>query len=264
LLVVFTPTCRPGGIDVTSSGLLRQTYRDFTWIVGDTLYEQRRQIYEAMPGLDVIGFDPKREPDKRRDLAKAYNMALDMARNMDAEMFISLQDYIWIPDDGIERFVKMHERLPQAMMSGLTSFSTNPGLDEVYDIEGLYTIFAEPFTEEPNREGWQDVRGSEMWVGQDGYVRANFVAWEQNWAAVPRMVLESGLEYDEDFDYGVAYENQDFALRAEIELDAEVWVDLDNHAISLPHKDYWKAEELDDTNYLNIDRMTEKAQRLLP
>lgn len=112
-VAVFTPTYRPGGLDVLTSSLSRQTYRDFTWIVVDELYHSRAGLWDSISeGLsnDVVNITmpPK---TKHRNLCEAYNAAAKLVLiDGSFDLFISLQDYIYVPPGGIERFVNIHER----------------------------------------------------------------------------------------------------------------------------------------------------------
>ncbi len=47
-LAIFTPTYRPVGLDVLEASLMRQTFRDFVWIVSDQRVVQRKYTWPHM------------------------------------------------------------------------------------------------------------------------------------------------------------------------------------------------------------------------
>lgn len=242
-VAVFTPTCRPGGIDVNREGLLRQRRTDLLWIVGDDLYSER--IIASTPELPVLHFDTaqnKRANGAPSSLAAAYRHGIEVARDYGADLLISMQDYLWIPDDGIARFEQMAREFPTSLLTGLCSLSNDPYADTVVDPDGGYTIFAEPFSgQKPIDIGWPDCR-LEVWE-PDTVAKADVIWWEANWAAIPRAPLhDKRLNFDVAYDQGHYYENQDYAMRAAA-LGYDVWIDTGNHAIGLPHKAYFPEQQ---------------------
>jgi glycosyltransferase involved in cell wall biosynthesis len=108
-LAVVTATCRTGGIDVLEASLLRQTYRNFMLLVVD---EFEREGWWNLVGekneIDVINIKPpyiNKSKGEVRNLARAYNLAIEYALDYKCDLFVSLQDYIWVQKDGLERFI---------------------------------------------------------------------------------------------------------------------------------------------------------------
>lgn len=240
-IAVFTPTCRPG-YDVSLNSLQRQNRDDLIWLVGDDLYPQR--VIPDIPELRVLHFDTgenKRAGNDPSSLAGAYHKAVELARRYDADLLISMQDYLWIPDDGITRFVDMADEFPTSLLTGLCSLSSDPGPETVADPEGMASIFAQPFDgTKPTEIAWEDCR-LEKWA-PDTIAKADALWWETNWAAIPRKILhDPRLNFDLAYNRGYAYENQDYAIRAQ-QLGYDVWIDTGNHAIGLPHTAYFPAE----------------------
>lgn len=85
---VITPSIRPNGLDIVRTGLLKQTFTDFEWIV-------------------EIGLD-------KHDLNAAYNRALKRARG---ELIVSLQDYILIKPDYLQKFWDAYQANPKAFIT---------------------------------------------------------------------------------------------------------------------------------------------------
>ncbi len=242
---VLTVTMRPGGLDLTRACLLRQNHPDLIWLIGDDLYPTREAVKYAGP-LRALHFDTgenKRANNAPSSLAAAYRRGIEIAREMDVDLLVSLQDYIWIPPDGIRRFEMMAEEFPTCLLTGLCSHSEDPPASEVVDACGDFTIWAQPHDgRKPGHIRWRDCRLEKWPVG----VWANAkdpIWWELNWAAIPRPILhDSRLNFDESYDRGFGYENQDYAIRA-CKLGYGVWIDTGNHAISLPHRDYFREEQ---------------------
>lgn len=243
-------------MDVTSACLASQRGIDaheLLWIVGDELHDRRYHVYSTIErdrGLNVMPFKPKRE-GRHRNLCAAYNEALDRASSWRATHFVSLQDYIVIPHDGLSRFVQAidgaieMDELP--IVSGVTHI-TGTMLWHVVDLDDDYSIFhrpvraVDPFDREGAHEDpkfWTDVRITDLYADSpdDAIVQIAPVHWETNWAALPMSLYDAGLRWDVEYDQGAAYENQDVAIRAVKQFGATAWMDKGNVAYSLPHRD---------------------------
>lgn len=238
-VAVFTPTCRPG-LDVAVRSLERQNRDDLLWIVGDDLYQERDAGHAT--AIATVHFDTAvNRHNQPSSLAFAYRRAIDIARDHGADLFVSMQDYVWIPDDGVARFERMAREFPTSLLTGLCSLSNDPYPREVLNPTDLYGIFAEPFDgRQPTDIRWVDCR---LEVFPDNAVsKASAIWWETNWAAIPRNILhDKRLNFNEEYCRGHGYENQDYALRAEA-LGYDVWIDTANHAIGLPHEQYFPAD----------------------
>ena len=249
-VVVFTPSQRPG-FDVTHASLRRQeTDAQIYWVFSDELYHERVQVVRNMLSQDKasgklkdwVHMNITKKEGYKRNLAAGYNSAMDYARAWGADLFISLQDYIYIGPSGIQQFIDMYkdvetEREIRAIYTGITSISSDPTPDKIHDNGGNYTIFKEPYVGRPQDIDWMDVRYRHEEAGV--YKQTSPLEWETNWACVPKNALYNPqLRFDEGFDKYVAYENQDYAFQAQ-KLGYRVLIDMNNHAISLPHKKYF-------------------------
>ena len=244
MIAVFTPTRRFGGLDVNRASLLQQAGgHEILWLIGDDLAGRRRLEGDVSDLVRVEQFDTARDGFS---LCWAYNQALQKARDAGASMLISMQDYIWAPEDGVDRFVRLAERYPSSLLTGACSHSQDPYPREVKDPEGLETIFNEPYDgHQPQDIGWEDVRigeGHRRYIHNGPYEEVDVGWWEANWAAIPERALYNlGLRFDEGYDRGIGHENQAFALKA-ASLGYGRVMDPANHAISLPHRDYFPQE----------------------
>jgi len=251
-VAVFIPTYRYGGIDVTVASLARQTYQPDLVLIADEL--RREQLWmQSLKDLDIneITFiNATKKPGNKRNLCLSYNIAAESLDNS-FDLFITLQDYIWLPPKGIERFVKIHEANPTELITGLTHISADPDPSEIYDSEGLYTIFHESYEDKPEKIAWTDVRSQMYEPGDYDILNCESGHWEANWAATPVTKFRQGIFWDEDYDQGIAYENVDFAEHCVSETGCRVLLDLRNQAISLPHKDYFEGEREEIIQYSN-------------
>lgn len=247
MLVVFTPTYRFGGLAEQAWALKQQSYTNFVWVIGDDLYEERKDIVGRelkRMGLNHVHFRPKPKPEGYfSNLPAIYNEGIELAVEMGCELFISLQDHIWVPKDGLECFLRMHRLMPRDLLTGLTSITKDPYPGDIHDPRGLWTIFEEPFRGMPKEYWWEDSRKTDNYPGQTGYVEGNPVEWEQNWAATPSYILHAGIRFDESYGEHIAYENQEFAWQCFLGLGARIMIDMDNEALSFPHKQYWPEHE---------------------
>ena len=251
-VAIFTPTQRPG-IDVTHFSVQRQIAdAEILWIICDELFEQRKRVLFNLFSQDKLAgnfdfryFHLLKKDGNVRNLAAAYNRGLDFAREWDADLFISLQDYIWVPYDGVAKFIEMYKTIEvinnvNGIYTGICSISNDPDDGHIHDRQGLYTIFKEPYMDRPKRIDWMDVRYRPEYTS--AYGNCPSIEWETNWACIPRNALHNkDLFFDEEFDKAVAFENQDYALKAK-SLGYDTFVDVNNQTISLPHKRYFSEE----------------------
>ena len=243
---VFTPTRLPG-IDVTFASVNRQLLLEgdaLMWIVAD---EVDRNIPMPENVEEMATLKVPWEPGNTRNLARAYNYGLRAAREWDADIFVSLQDYIWAPEVGLQQFNAVVQAAAERdehmiLITGYCDISADPYPEEIVDRNDPWTIFGNPYGKKPQDIAWHDARRSNFnTVGKDpGAIRqVSAIEWETNWAAIPKTALfDERLSFPEEFDSAVAYENQAYAFLAQ-QHDYVVVIDPRNAAISLPHKKYW-------------------------
>jgi hypothetical protein len=254
-ILVFTPTAQWGGLDIAWASICRQTVaKEITWLVADEHYSARRLLY---PGFNdshrcagVIGYKQPDRPGYPKNLTSAYIYALGVARTLKCDVFVSMQDYFWIPPDGVEKMAQWCRENDPCLPTGLASMTDNPTAEEVIDPLGHLTVFKEPFTGKPRETFWWsdiDVRGQGSTSGN--YPIRNPQCWELNWCAISKTILyDESIAFDPEFDRGIAYDHQDYALQAIQKYGCNVIVDRENHALGLPHKLYFP--EVTDANGL--------------
>lgn len=250
-VVVMCPTNRPGGLDILFSSLKRQTH-PYMLCMADELMSERIHVYQEHGMIDNTVFvDCEKQPGNVRALAQAYNNAADLAVDMKFDLMISLQDFLWIPDNGIEMFVEDYASYENCLITGLVSLSEAPRDDAIANTCHPFSIFTEPLTERPEGISWHDVRGTDLYPGEPMLRVCSAIHWEANWAAIPVSLLAKGARWDLKYDAGIAYENQDFAKTCEKEYGTTCILDKRNHGIGVPHRTIWPEEETQLERYNN-------------
>lgn len=156
---VITVSIRPEGLDIIQKGLSFQTEPDFEWIV-------------------ELGI-----PSKGHDLNKAYNRAIKRAKG---ELIISLQDYIKITPQYLEKFWRAYKENPK-------------------------TFFTAPVGKIDNLE----YKGSPRWDWR-AYSDAKPIwnCWEIDSAACPKVALFEIGGFDEELDGHWSSDNVSVGYRA--------------------------------------------------
>ena len=220
---VLYVTNRPGGFDVLRGNLERQTFRDFDLVIVDG-YAHREPV---VPCTFTYLSDPPRRENAVTNLRAACNEGL---RRCEGEYVVFLQDYIWIPASGIERFVCAQEK-ERGFYTGGGNIGEGP--EKVDD--GSFTIWGEPYYGPPERIRWEDPR-----IGMsNGPLRASPDAWEDNWACAPRDALMELGGYEEEYDLGgLTWGEKELASRAEA-LGYPIIIDTTNRCMAWWHDGFW-------------------------
>ncbi len=163
LITVATPSIRPEGLKVVQESLERQTFKDFEWCV-------------------ELGI-----PGKGHDLNAAYNRILRRAKG---ELFVSLQDWTKILDDGLERFWKAYQENPR-------------------------TFFTAPHgkTLDWKTQEWDWRAGT----NKEGDIQpCNWNCWEIDWGCAPLSALKEIGGFDEALDQYWSCDNVSVGKRAQL------------------------------------------------
>lgn len=193
MISIIFVTNREGALEVLHENLKRQTHKDFEVIVADELYGQR--TYPANT-YRVKHFLPRpKESGDVWNLNKAYNDALS---KVEGELVVFLQDFIWIPSNGLERFWEIFELYPDDLVTGV-------GHKALHGLEGISET-------------------DERVFGEPGLSPGNESHFEFNYASCPTSKL---VPLDEDMDQYYGGENQVFALKTK----ARIWIDRSNRCI---------------------------------
>lgn len=239
---VLTVTNRYGGIDTNWSSLRRQTFKDFEWILCDTLYDQRKDAVQEYtkndPRVVHIKQNPK-DPEAKTWLAHAENQAIKSSRG---ELIVLLQDYIHIRPDSLEKFWLQYQDNPKRMISGVGHQYGRPGKDQVTNPKGLITVFSQPFERTPELIVWTDPR---MRNDLGSFYPCNPPDIEFNYCAISRQALYDVGGCDEEYDaIGHAWDNCSVSQRA-CALGYEPYIDQSNQSYSIRHDDFFDTHVKD-------------------
>lgn len=230
---VVCNTIRPGIFKVLKETLQAQTYKNFELIVVDGRYDERKDlVQEYFKDVDFevlhIG-DPIRDKDKFKfGLFHADNAAISVVRG---ELVVFLQDFIYMPKNGLEKYVNLYITNPNCIYSGVdtrnqvTKLETIQGekVDRMIDInEGYDVEIKEPEFISPRK-----------WDGKAIRTTQNFYEWELNYASAPRSILQE-FGFQLSWDKGFGYDNTEFALRF-LFAGGEIIIDETNVATCLSH-----------------------------
>lgn len=189
---VVCVTNREGAHTFLLEQLQKQTFKDFEVIVADD--------YAGEISSQVNWFKPRAKlPGDAWNLNKAYNDCLDKVKG---ELIVFLQDFIWIPANGLERFWELHELFPDDLISGCGHKALN-------GIEGISEIDERVFGE--------------------GVTPGNYSHYELNWASAPAKI---GIRFNEEMDKNYGGENHYYAQEA-IKKGSRIYIDHENRCIGL-------------------------------
>lgn len=175
---VLTPSIRPEGLKIVQECLARQTFQDFEWLV-------------------ELGI-----PEKGCDLNAAFNRMLRRAKG---ELCVFYQDWIRIPDEGLQRFWEGFTKTKTPM------FTTAP-VGQTLDWEHV-------------EWDWRKHPESTM----------NWHSWEIDWASAPLSALKAIGGFDEELDANTwSGDNVNVGLRADM-AGYQFAVMKDNSAVHLSH-----------------------------
>lgn len=133
-LTVFTPTYnRVHTLVRTYESLLRQSCKDFIWIViDDGSVDNTREVVQSWIH-DTSEFQIKYFYKENGGLHTAYNLAIEKA-NTELSVCIDSDDYM--PDDAVERIVKYWKKYGSNKYAGITGLDFNANTGKV--IGGSY------------------------------------------------------------------------------------------------------------------------------
>lgn len=233
-ITVITATARYGGIDIWKESLQRQSFTNFDAILIDELWSHRfKEVLKFKEGDERLRYlpTPKKEEGKFWNLSKSLNSALSWSKG---ELVVFLQDYIWLPDDGLAKFWEKYKQEGKCLISGVGNKSAEPS--EAAEPKGLVSIFNGPVPK-PTGVWFTDPR-----IKGRGFHICNPIEWEGNWACAPMSIIEEIGGFDEDFDAGWGYDNVNFAERAQL-AGYHCWLDEDNQCLGYSHELLFKEHE---------------------
>lgn len=228
-LTIYTPTIRRGWWNIMAHNLSNQTYKNFEWVIVDDYPQDRSNIarqYADKYHLDIRYMRGKKRAIKRTyGLCNANNTVLEAATG---EVIVFLQDYILIPEDGLEQIAILHRKNPDCLLA-------------------LPDVYVKPkVTPDTNSEDW--FNGETDVVGE--FIRKNIrlqnlglrftenpMDFEQNYGAIPTKIARELGGWWEFLDEGLGWDNTDMAWRA-MQKGYKILLDETNVAVCIDH---WEA-----------------------
>lgn len=237
ITAIYTPTRNPG-IAVSYYSVKKQNPKVDHWFVGDQLASQREENYRFMrqdsPWLNIESYQSEILPGRVGNLAHVDNWALNRARSLNVDLLVYLQDFIWMPDSGVASFLKAAKTHPFDLITGRVVSSEGPAC---WDEKDLWNIFLREEDAQNAPPGpWEADTRDAMGL-KPGYLSNH--AWEVNYGALPYALINAGVDFDEDYDYGSQWGNTQFSFDIWRRCMSRVWWDHANVAISMPHREYF-------------------------
>lgn len=228
---VITPTIRKEGLSVVRQALKNQTHKDFEWLIGSRF---NPEIPEAtwIPDTFEQGY---------WTLNRVYNSLFQSASS---ELIISLQDWIWIPHDAIERLILAYQAT-----GGIVS-----GVGDQYERVGQYG--------KPEIKIWSDPRKN-LTNGSFYECYPNDAEW--NWCAIPKQAIIDIGGMDEQLDF-LGYGGDQ--LQAVERMDALEWkfyLDQTNESYTIRHgrDDFGGQKKWDDNHVLFNGKYDARKKELM-
>lgn len=249
LVSIITPTCRKGWWNIMADNISKQTYKNIEWIVVDDYPENRADVmarYCEKYGIENYKYI-------RGKKSKKYNYALSTANNLGwkaarGSLCVWLQDFVLMPNDGIERLADIHRHNPNAIIAPcdeLYASKIKPDIDNEDWFNGKTDIVG------------KFIRRNQRITGQGMRKTDNYLELELNFGAIPKRILKNLNGFWEFFNDGLGFDDTEivyrtFALGYELIVDDTILCKCIDHFE--PLKD--KPEELgkDRTHNLNDPR----------
>lgn len=227
LVTIYTPTVREGWWNLMSNNIAVQTYKNIEWIIVDDHKQNRSEIakkYAKKYGLNIRYVKGKKRKVKRTySLINANNTALELAKGA---IFVFLQDFVLMPNDGIEKIVEVYRHHPN---------------DFIAPVDVYYSPKVKPNTN--NSEDWFDgeidVMGEFMRknvrIQNKGFRESRTITdFEQNYGAVATQVLRGLGGYYEFFDEALGFDDTEIIYRAFLKKH-RLFIDEGNIGVCIDH-----------------------------
>lgn len=230
-VTIITPTNRRGWWNIMAYNIATQTYQNIEWLIVDDYSQDRSQIakeYAEKYGINIKYVRGKERKTKRHfGLVNANNTGI---QNATGELLIFLQDFVLMPEYGVEDLVNIYRHHPNSLIAPVDEY------------------FAPKMKPDTNSEDWfhgeLDVKGefmrSNIRIQNKGFRMTDHpYDYEQNYGAVPKHIAEDLGGFYEFYDEGLGFDNTDLAFRA-LKKGYTIALDETNIATCIDH---WNALE---------------------
>lgn len=256
---------RYGSLDILKANLERQLHQDFELVFVDGLYHERKEeVKEYFKDFKVKHIDDKSillTEGFLNKIARVQNLGF---KNCEGELIVSLQDYIYITQDGLKKFWFLHKHNNgKALITGMGHQYYYPSVEDIKTFKGLVTVFEKEYKKKPETKHWHDPRFSGSIELRAGYP----IEWEMNWAAIPTKIIYEIGGMDEQYDKeGFGWDNTNIAERACM-MGYKVLFDPTNECYGFDH-DGWcpnplKVNRISAEKY-HFDQMNKMMRKEIP
>lgn len=224
-VTIYTPTLRNGWWNLMANNIAAQTYKNLEWVIVDAQKDSREHLakkYAKMYDLDIKYIH--QQPTKRTySLCNANNLAIEKATG---ELFVFLQDFVLMPQDGIEKLVNVHLHHPNDFIAPVDVYYSPKMPPNISNSEDWF-------------DGEIDVAGEFMRqnvrIQNQGFRQAREVTdFEQNYGAAPTHILRELGGYYEFYDEALGWDDTDIIYRAK-KLGSKLFIDESNIGLCIDH-----------------------------
>jgi len=236
-ITMVTPSIRPKGLEITASAVSKLNFTDFEWLVGSPF----------VPKIDVDDISNYSwvEDDFQGgfwSLNRIYNKMFKKARG---EIIVTLQDWIWVPPDGLQKFV---DTLDALRGEGIIS-----GVGDQYERMGEF---------KPEINIWSDPRKNKE-HGSFYECFPNDAEW--NWCAFPKKYIFAAGGMDEELDF-LGYGGDQFQVGERWDdMGYKFYLDQENESFTVRHdrSDFGGEDEWDKNHVLFNETYDKRKEKLI-
>lgn len=219
LVTIYTPTVRNGFWNLMADNIANQTYKNIEWVIVDDGPKDRSEIAEHYALEYEIKIKYLRGKDRKvkrtYSLINANNTAL---QNAEGELFVFLQDFVLMPEDGIERLTDIYRHNKNSFIAPVDSYYKSKVKVNLRDEEDWFSgVTGEEVVGEFMRD---NIRQQHIGLRQS----FKLTDFEQNFGAVPVAILKDLGGYYEFFDEALGFDDTEIIFRAD-QLGYDLYVD---------------------------------------
>lgn len=202
---IITPTIRSGFFPSMYQNICDQTYKgDIEWIIVDDKKDRDMNEFKHDDTLKVKYLRGGKSNKFRFNLSTSNNVGIE---NADGELLIWLQDFVYMPEDAVERLVDTYLKNPNYLIAPV---------DEQY--ESAVKVDTDKY-DWFGGKNWKDIFGKKLKdnVRQEHKgLRKSEVEYdfEMNFGAIPMHILKKLNGFWEFFNDGLGYDNAEICWRA--------------------------------------------------
>jgi hypothetical protein len=232
MITIITPSVRKEGLNIIRQSLLKQTYKDWEWLIGsafDPEIPEAKWIKDDFSG----GF---------WTLNRIYNKLIS---NASSNLIVSWQDWIYIPPDGLQKFIDAADKYPGAVISGVGDQY------EKIDKHG-----------KPEIKIWSDPRKTDKY-GSFYEIFPNDAEW--NWCLIPKDALYNIGGMDEGLDsLGFGGDQLQVGERLNT-IGTKFYIDQTNESYTIRHSrdDFGGQKNWDDNHVLFNGKYDARKDQLI-